>query len=155
MYISDFNAIINYMKQKIEIFNNYRTRYTDTLNTYNVSGNIKEILWNELQVYTEIQNRLAEIKNLFSLQITQLQANVIFEGYLDFLESYINYNKVSNTANKKKYLQLLEEANIMASAVVNEEYSPYNQNLLVQETWKNYLSTLSNVYITEVKERFS
>ena len=36
------------MKQKIEIFNNYRTRYTDTLNTYNVSGNIKEILWNEL-----------------------------------------------------------------------------------------------------------
>ena len=155
MYISDFNAIINYMKQKIEIFNNYRTRYTDTLNTYNVSGNIKEILWNELQVYTEIQNRLTEIKNLFSLQITQLQANVIFEGYLDFLESYINYNKVSNTANKKKYLQLLEEANIMASAVVNEEYSPYNQNLLVQETWKNYLSTLSNVYITEVKERFS
>ena len=66
MYISDFNAIINYMKQKIEIFNNYRTRYTDTLNTYNVSGNIKEILWNELQVYTEIQNRLTEIKNLFS-----------------------------------------------------------------------------------------
>ena len=104
MYISDFNAIINYMKQKIEIFNNYRTRYIDTLNTYNVSGNIKEILWNELQVYTEIQNRLIEIKNLFSLQLTQLQANVIFEGYLDFLESYINYNKVSNTANKKKYL---------------------------------------------------
>ena len=43
----------------------------------------------------------------------------------------------------------------MASAVVNEDYSPYNQNLLVQEAWKNYLSTLSNVYITEVKERFS
>lgn len=155
MYIADFNAIVNYMKQKIEVFNNYRTRYADTLDTYDVSDNIKEILWNELQIYNQIQNRLLETKNLFSLQISQLQNNVIFEGYLDFLESYIDYHKVSNTANKKKYLQLLEEANIMAAAVVNEDYSPYNQNLLVQEAWKTYLSALSSAYIIEVKERFS
>ena len=153
-YINDFNAIVNYMMSKINIFKDYRARYLNTLDEYDVSDNIKEVLWTEKQTYTEVQNRLAEIKNLFDLQLTQLQNNVIFDGYLDFLQSYINYNKVSNTANKKKYLQILEEATAMATATVNESYSPYYQNLLVQDAWREYLNALANVYTVEVKERF-
>ncbi len=155
IYVKDFNTLVRFMKDKINQFKQFRNRYINTSERYNVSDNIKEILWDEQQVYSSAQDRLNEIKNLFSHQLEAIQKDVLFEGYLDFLMSYIDYNKTSNTTNKKKYLQLLEEAEAMAQATVNEEFSPYNQNLIVQNAWKNYLDALATTYKTEIKERFS
>ena len=154
IYVKDFNTLVRFMKDKINQFKQFRNRYINTSERYNVSDNIKEILWDEQQVYSSAQDRLNEIKNLFSHQLEAIQKDVLFEGYLDFLMSYIDYNKTSNTTNKKKYLQLLEEAEAMAQATVNEEFSPYNQNLIVQNAWKNYLDALAATYEIEIKERF-
>ena len=154
IYVKDFNTLVRFMQDKVNQFKQFRNRYINTSERYNVSDNIKEILWDEQQVYLSAQDRLNEIKNLFSHQLESIQKDVLFEGYLDFLMSYIDYNKTSNTSNKKKYLQLLEEAEAMAQATINEEFSPYNQNLIVQNAWKNYLDALAATYKNEIKERF-
>jgi len=42
------------MMSKINIFKDYRARYLNTLDEYDVSDNIKEVLWAEKQTYTEV-----------------------------------------------------------------------------------------------------
>ena len=126
----------------------------ETLTSYSSSDNIKEVLWEEREIYLSAQNHLNDIQEMFSLQLKNYQKNVLLEGYFDFLISYINSHKESNTTDKNKYLQLLEEASAMASATIDENNNPYKQNLLVQQAWKQFLDALSKTYQIEIKEKF-
>ena len=153
-YIDDFNKIINYKTTIISQFKDYVERYNKTLKDYSISDNIKEILWDEKNIYLNAIQRLEEVKTLFNFQIEKHQKDVLFIGYLEFLEAYIDQLNNSNSQNKAKYLQLLEEAQALAKATIKEEDSPYNQQKIIDILWKNFLDALAQTYKTEIKERF-
>ena len=153
-YIDDFNKIINYKTTIIAQFKDYVERYNKTLKDYSVSDNIKEILWDEKNIYLNAIQRLEEVRTLFNLQIEKYQKDVLFVGYLEFLKAYIDQLNNSSSQDKAKYLQLLEEAQALAKATVKEEDNPYNQQKIIDMLWKNFLDALAQTYKTEIKERF-
>lgn len=154
-YVEDFNSIINYYNSLLAEFKNIRLRYEDLKKNYKTSDNIREILWTEIETYSDIQNQLNYINEVFKIQLQEIKKDVLFDGYIKFLTSYKEYkSNGAITIDKQKWVQLVEEASIMASTSIDETNSPYNQHLIVQKAWKKYLDALAKVYQVEVKERF-
>ena len=152
--IDFFNKIIRYENSLINEFNTYRNRYEDMLNNYSMSDNIKEVLGEEKQSYEDVKERILEIKQFFDHQLKYYQKDVLFDGYFEFLESYLTYKNTNTSMDKNAYLQLLENAQAMAQTTINEQDSPYNQQLIIQQYWKRYLDALKEIYEIEIKERF-
>lgn len=152
--IDFFNKIIRYENSLINEFNTYRNRYQDMLNNYSMSDNIKEVLGEEKQSYEDVKERILEIKQFFDHQLKYYQKDALFDGYFEFLESYLTYKNTSTSMDKNAYLQLLENAQAMAQTTINEQDSPYNQQLIIQQYWKRYLDALKEIYEIEIKERF-
>ena len=153
-YIGDFNLAVQTENTICLEFLNYRNKYNSISNQYSPSDNIKIILQEQKQIYIDAIASLQQIDFILNLQLTKLQENVLFNGYLDFLKSYIEYKNSENITNKDKYLRLLEEAEAMAKVVADSSYSPYLQRVEVEKAWKTYLDALSAMYQTEIKERF-
>ena len=152
--IDFFNKIIRYENNLINEFNTYRNRYQDMLNNYSMSDNIKEVLGEEKQSYEDVKERILEIKQFFDHQLKYYQKDALFDGYFEFLESYLTYKNTNTSMDKNAYLQLLENAQAMAQTTINEQDSPYNQQLIIQQYWKRYLDALKEIYEIEIKERF-
>ena len=153
-YIDQFNNIIQAKNAAVNTFNDYRLKYKAISEDYSVSDNIKNILWEEREIYNNAISELKQIRTLFNQQLNSYQQNILFEGYMQFLQSYIEANTNSSVNNRQALLQLLQEAQNMANATVNENYSPENQKAMVDRAWKTFLDALASVYQIEVKERF-
>lgn len=153
--INKFNSTIRLINSLFEKFINLRNRYQQTVSAYEMSDNIQEILQDELNQYEYIKQELERIKNLYTNQLSLLQKDVFLQGYIDFIESYLQYKEENTTADKNTYSQLLADAQAMAKAIVNEDDSPEKLQQEIDEKWKIYLDALAQAYYYEVKERFN
>ena len=157
-YISYFNYLVGVKNSSIKKFKTYVERLVDITSKYNSSDNIREILTLQLEFYNEAYNALSELLDQLRNNIDVLQQNVIFEAYLQFLYTYVDYVNNSDTSMSQQintYKQLYEQAKAMSNIEINDEYSPINQQALVTEKWKQFLDELSNVYQNEIKEKMS
>ena len=155
--INNFNNIIEIKNNAINKFNEIRAQIISMQENENisVSDNIKDVLYEQKEVYENAEEQLREIKELFVNQFNLLQSNVYVEAYFDFLENYVQNLNNSSSESIALYLQYLQQAELMKDAVLDEQNNYFNQQQKVTEAWRNFLSVLAETYKTEVKERFN
>lgn len=155
--INNFNEIIRIKNDAIDKFNEIRAQIISMQENENISvnDNIKDVLYEQKEVYENAEEQLREIKELFINQFNLLQSNVYVEAYFDFLENYVQNLNNSSSESITLYLQYLQQAELMKNAILDEQNNYFNQQQKITEAWKNFLKALAEAYKTEVKERFN
>ena len=155
-YINDFNLIINFYNSILDYFTYLQDKYTSINNAYSPSDNIREILWEERERYNYTKKSLEQILLTYNQQKDNLQKDVFFQAYIDFMTSYQEYknNELTYTKDKEAWLQLVADAEAMTQTEVDENLNPYRQNSKVNAAWKNYLDKLKEIYEIEIEGRF-
>ena len=154
--VQDFNGVVAQINSLMEYLSRLIERYKKfSNNEYKVTDNIQELLWEEKNHYIIAKQELTNIRQTLIAQLETIQSNAFFDGYFDFIYSYVMYNSIDITKDKNKYTQLLDEAQAMAKAIVDENKNPYKLQAKIDLAWKQYLDALAKVYYNEIKERFN
>ena len=149
-----FNQMVNIKNNARSQFIYYRNKYKFISENYEITDNIKDILWEERELYRNAYNDVKEIYDRYNKTFATLDDDVIFEAYIEFLEAYIASLNSTTTNTSAKYRQLLAEAEAMAATIIDESNNPAIQRERITEAWKLFLDKLAEVYQIEVKERF-
>lgn len=148
-YVSIFNDIVTEKNKAIVNFNIIRNKILNLTNNPNIkaSDNIKTILFNEEISYYDAYNKLIELKKFFKTRLINLQQSLDYQGYLDFLNDYIQLlNNTEQNTIDQEYYKFLQQIISVRNMTIEVENMPINQDKKVVENWKTFLNRLGIAY---------